>query len=95
MFLGSNIDAWDTSGTIGVAASATLQFANVGASVQNAFHSLAAGTSKFRACSSKMAYAFDAKDYADQQDFLDDDKKAKNKQAQDAADKAAKKSKTV
>lgn len=95
IFLGSNIDAWDTSGTIGVAASATLQFANSKGSVSNAFNSLADGTSAYRACSAKMNYAFTAQDYADQEDFLADDKKAKNKQAQDAADKAAKKSKKV
>ena len=82
VFLGSNIDAWDTGGSIGISASATLQFANSKGSVQNAFRSLASNASSYRASSAKMNYAFSAADLADQDQFLDEDKKSKNKKQQ-------------
>lgn len=82
VFLGSNIDAWDTGGSMNISASSTLQFANVGGSVQNAFNSLADKATMYRSSAAKCAYAFDAKDREDQDEFLDDDKKSKNKKQQ-------------
>lgn len=79
VFLGSNIDAWDTGSSIGVSASSTLQFANVGGSVRNAFNSLSDNATQYRASATKCAYTFKKEDLDAQEEFLDDDKKSKNK----------------
>lgn len=90
VFLGSNIDAWDTGGSIGVAAGATLQFANSKGSVSSAFQSLTSNATMYRACSAKMGYTFQPEDYEAQDKFLDDDKKSKNKKAAKDAKDASK-----
>lgn len=82
VFLGSNIDAWDTGANLGVKGTSTLQFANTKGSVQNAFQSLAKNTVMYRSCAVKADYAFESEDYADQDQFLDGNLKSKNKAQQ-------------
>lgn len=82
VFLGSNIDAWDAGQSMGVSSSSTLQFANVKGSVKKAFSSLNKNTCMYRSSAMKSNYSFDAKDYKDQDEFLDGNLKSKNKQQQ-------------
>lgn len=82
VFLGSNIDAWDTGASFGVAAAATLQFANSAGSVKQAFASLSKNVTSYRSAAVKAAYLFDESDLKAQDEFLADDQKAKNKEQQ-------------
>lgn len=84
VFLGSNIDAWDAGASLGVASTSTLQFASCKGSVDKAFDSLAKGTLMYRAAAFATNYAFDASDLKDQEEFLDDEKKSKNKAIQNS-----------
>ncbi len=79
VFLGSNIDAWSAGGNLGINASSTLQFANTGNSVVQAFHSLATNATQYRASVAKSAYAFSKADVDAQDQFLEDKLKSKNK----------------
>lgn len=87
VFLGSNIDAWEAGGSLGVVASSTLQFANAAGSVQNAFRSLSDNATSYRASVSKCAYTFKKEDLDAQDEFLDNDKKSKNKKQKDKTPK--------
>lgn len=80
VFLGSNIDAWEAGDSLGVARSATLQFASCAGSVNAAFNSLSDKSIAYRTSAVKCAYTFDQKDLDAQNQFLDEDKKSKNKQ---------------
>jgi hypothetical protein len=82
VFLGSNIDSWAAGATLGVKAGSTLQFANVGGSVKNAFDSLSKGTVMYRSSAMKMDYSFDDADLKAQDEFLDGTLKSKNKAQQ-------------
>jgi hypothetical protein len=79
IFLGSNIDAWDTGTSLGITASSTLQFANVKGSVDKAFDSLSKSATMYRSAATPVAYVFAAEDLLDQDEFLDDRLKSKNK----------------
>lgn len=82
VFLGSNIDAWSAGQSLGVVSTSTLQFANVKGSVDKAFNALSDNTRLYRTSAAPAAYAFSAKDLADQDEFLDDTLKSKNKAQQ-------------
>jgi len=79
VFLGSNIDAWEASGSLGIARSSTLQFASCAGSVKNAYDALSKGAASYRLSTKKAAYAFTQKDQDDQDQFLDDKQKSKAK----------------
>lgn len=79
VFLGSNIDAWDAGSGLGISASSTLQFANNGSSVKKAFMSLSNNATLYRSVADKSAYMFASSDLKDQEEYLDDKLKAKNK----------------
>jgi len=87
VFLGSNIDAWDTGQSLGVSAQSVLQFASVGPSVGAAFGALSKGSTNYRISAAKSTYAFDKEDREEQDEFLDDTLKSKNKQKQEELDK--------
>jgi len=82
VFLGSNIDAWDADGSLGVSASSTLQFANAKGSVDKAFNALSKNTAMYRSCAAPVAYSFSPEDLAAQDEFLDETLKSKNKAQQ-------------
>jgi hypothetical protein len=82
VFLGSNIDAWDAGDSLGIARGSTLQFANCSGSVSKAFQSLSSNASSYRASPAKMSYCFSSTDLAEQDEFLDDNLKSKNKKQQ-------------
>ena len=82
VFLGSNIDSWDTGASMGIAAGTTLQYANTKGSVSGAFDSLSRNTRMYRCSAAPEAYAFKSDDYAVQDQFLDGDLKSKNKKQQ-------------
>jgi hypothetical protein len=82
VFLGSNIDAWDAGQSLGVASASTLQFANSKGSVDKAFDSLSKSAVMYRCAAAPAAYAFAPEDLADQDQFLDDKLKSKNKAQQ-------------
>jgi hypothetical protein len=86
VFLGSNIDAWEGGGSLNIKSSSTLQFANSGGSVKAAFASLNSNTLQYRSVSAKADYSFSAKDLSDQDQYLDDNLKSKNKQQQTTKD---------
>ena len=91
VFLGSNIDAWEAGGSIGVKSSSTLQFANNSGSVAGAFRSLNANARVYRCSAAKSAYEFQDSDYAVQASFIDNDiLKAKTLAAQANAKKSTK-----
>jgi hypothetical protein len=79
VFLGSNIDAWDAGQSFGIAKGSTLQFANNAGSVKKAFASLADNATVYRSAVVKSAYLFSAQDVEDQNEFLDEKLKSKNK----------------
>jgi hypothetical protein len=79
-FLGSNIDAWDAGSSLGIASTSTIQFANKGQSVVKAFQALSRGATSYRVSDAKSAYLFSTSDVKDQDEFLDDKLKSKNKQ---------------
>lgn len=70
VFLGSNIDAWEAGEGLGVARSATMQFASVGSSVKMAFASLADSSTGYRSAASKTAYSFKKEDQDAQNQFV-------------------------
>ena len=88
VFLGSNIDAWDAGASLGVAASSTLQFANVKGSVSASYTALSKNTVMFRAAAAPVAYSFSVEDVAEQDKFLDGELKSKNKAQQNKSSKA-------
>lgn len=79
VFLGSNIDAWEAGGSIGVSTSSTLQFANNAGSVKAAFLSMSDNATKYRSVSTKTSYEFSPDDVSVQDQFLDNNLKSKNK----------------
>lgn len=91
VFLGSNIDAWDAGSSLGVASTSTLQFANVKGSVTKAFDALSKNTHMYRAAAAPVAYAFAPEDLAEQDEFLDDTLKSKNKAQQTKSPKTTSK----
>ena len=87
VFLGSNIDAWDAGHLMGISTKSVLQFASVGPSVGAAFDALSKGSTHYRTSMAKSAYAFDSQDLKEQDQFLDDKLKSKNKQKQEELNK--------